>query len=71
MAEEVNVGLPQNLDVDSKYTIRVTALDASGAVVAGVKVDKVVITGDLSGSPLIDDGGFVSGDWQLVPGPGA
>ena len=63
--------MPQRMLVDDGYTIRVTAVDSSGSVVSTAKVTKVVLTGDLSGTPPPDGGGTVSGDWFLVPGPGA
>ena len=71
MAQEVNIGMPEDLLVDDGYTLRVTAVDANGSIVSGVKVNKVVFTGDLSGTPPVDGGGIVQGDWFLVPGPGA
>ena len=71
MAQELNIGMPEALNVDDGYTIRVTAVDSSGAVVSGVKVATVTLTGDLSGTPPPDGGGGTSGDWFLVPGPGA
>ena len=73
MAQEVNVGLPQDLDLQQGYTLRVTALDSNGAPVAGVKVSTVVITAD-DGSVASSSGGggtVAVGEWFLVPGQGA
>lgn len=60
MAQPLNVGMPDNIDVAPLYTLRVTALDpATGSVVAGVKVTTVVIEGAGSGD-------LTSGDFSVA-----
>lgn len=68
MAQPLIAPLPQELDLDSGYVIRITALDpSSGAVVAGVQVSSVIIMArNLSGSTPAD---LAVGEWVLVPGP--
>jgi len=62
--------MPQDIDIESGYTLRVANLDVNGAAVSGVKVGTMVIT-----ATLIDvtpgSGGDLGGNWFLVPGPGA
>lgn len=69
MAQELNIGLPQGLDVGPNYTIRVTGIDpTTGSVVSGVNVNKVVFTvAQIQGTP--DQ--LQTGSWLLVPGPNA
>lgn len=69
MANKVDAGMPQSLDLTAGYTLRVTAVDSSGALVANVKVGDVVITADqVVGMPA---SGNLGGQWFLVPGPAA
>lgn len=59
--------MPQDLDLTSGWTIRVTAVDASGSLVSGVNVSGMGITAD---APLGADGGTLEvGPFMLVPGP--
>jgi hypothetical protein len=67
MAEKIDVAMPQNLDLPGAWTIRATAVDASGSVVAGVKVGPLLIVGDSPTSPTGTE--LVTGDFLLVPGP--
>lgn len=69
MAQPIDIGMPESLDIGPQYTLRVTALDpASGNLVSGVVVDKVVLTvGLITGTAE----GLETGNWFLVPGPGA
>ena len=71
MAQPLDVNMPEGLDVQKGYTLRVTALDpTTGATVAGVNITTVVITADqLEG--FSGGGGGGPGDWLIVPGPGA
>lgn len=63
--------MPESLDVAPGYTIRVTAIDpTTGALVAGVSINTVVITAE-QGSSNVGTGGGPAGDWQLIPGPNA
>lgn len=63
--------MPESLDVQAGYTIRVTALDpTTGALVSGVKVTTVVLTADQVQN-FSGGGGGPAGEWLLVPGPGA
>ena len=65
----INAGMPEDLDIGAGYTIRVTALDATtGNQVSGVNIDQVVLTAtQVSGTPAE----LETGDWFLMPGPGA
>ena len=57
MAQPINVGMPQNVDIPPGYTLRVTAINpTSGAQVAGVVVDQVVI--EASGDGDLSSGNF-------------
>ena len=61
--------MPPNLDVGPGYTLRVTALDPNtGGLVSNVNVNTVTFT-----VALIEGnaGGLETGQWFLVPGPGA
>ena len=70
MAVPINAPMPANLDLGPGFTLRVTALStADGSVVSAVNVsDLSILATDVQG-----DGGasLVTGDWFLVPGPGA
>lgn len=71
MAAPVQAAMPSSLDLTNGYTVRVTALDPStGALVAGVKIQTVVLTADNLGGGGVGGGGG-GGAWFLVPGPGA
>jgi hypothetical protein len=69
MAEKIDVAMPQNLDLPGAWTIRATAVDATGAVVTGVKVGPLLIVGDSPTSPTGQE--LAVGPFMLVPGPGA
>ena len=69
MAEKIDVAMPQNLSLPGAWTIRATAVDATGAAVAGVKVGPLLIVGNSPTSPTGE--GLVVGPFMLVPGPGA
>lgn len=69
MAPKLQASMPIDLDLPDGWTVRVTALDSAGAVVAAVKVSDMAIIAD---APL----GTVPsqlevGPFMLVPGPGA
>ena len=69
MPQPLIADLPQLLDLDSGYTLRITALDAAtGNQVAGVQVSKVIIMAANLGDPGTA-GDLEHGDWVLVPGP--
>lgn len=69
MAQPIDIDMPQDLDVGPTYTVRVTAIDPnSGALVSGVNVGTVVITAALVQGTA---GGLETGQWFLLPGPGA
>lgn len=70
MSEPLLAPMPQSLDLQPNYTLRVVALDpTTGSAVTGVTIGTVVITADnIAG---VEGGGVVYGDWFLVPGPGA
>lgn len=65
----IDAGLPEQLDIGPGYTLRVVGLDAAtGAAVAGVQIDQTAITAtQIVGTP----GELETGQWFLVPGPGA
>lgn len=67
MSQKLNVGLPQDLDLNGGWTIRATAVDSSGALVAGVNVSNMAIIAD---SPTSATGvELQTGPFMLVPGP--
>lgn len=65
----INAGLPEDLDIGSGYTLRVTALDpTTGNPVTGVTVSNLVFTAEqIAGTP----GELETGPFMLVPGPNA
>lgn len=70
MALKLDISMPSDITLQSTYSIRVTALDAStGALVSGVNIGKTVLTVD-SGS-VIESGDLSSGDFRLIAGPAA
>jgi hypothetical protein len=69
VAEKLDISMPPDVDLTQGFTLRVTAVDASGALVAGVKVGTVVITANVLGTGSLESGTF--GPFMLVPGPGA
>ena len=70
MANAVDAVLPQDLDLPDGYVVQWTAIDATGALVAGVVVNNVSLFGTHLPDATIDGGGTPS-DWFLVPGPGS
>ena len=69
MAQKLNVDLPEDLDLPASWTIRITAVDASGNTVTAVNVSNlgIIATDVVSG----DGSGLIVGPFMLVPGPGA
>lgn len=69
MAAPVKTSLPPGLSLADGWTIRLRAIDpTTGADVAGVIVtDATIQARSLTG----DTSGLESGDFKLVPGPGA
>lgn len=71
MAPPVLAPMPEALDVQTGYTIRVTAIDPiTGNTVPGVHITTVVLTASQAGGPVGGPGGS-AGQWFIVPGPGA
>lgn len=69
MAEKIDVSMPQDLDLTGGWTLRVTAVDSSGATVSGVNVSNMAIIAD---APLGSDVTQLEvGPFMLVPGPNA
>lgn len=70
MAQKIDANMPQDLDLGSGWTIRVTAVDPSGSLVSNVKVSNMSIVAD---APLGAEtgGGLAVGPFMLVPGPNA
>ena len=69
MAQKLDIGMPDQIDVGPTYTLRVTAVDpTTGALVSGVTVNTVVLTVALIAGTT---GGLETGQWFLVPGPNA
>lgn len=71
MAQKVNVPMPQDLDLVSGWSVRVTAVDSTGATVSAVKSSQFSIVADTPNPETADDlatGTFVVGTFQLVPG---
>ena len=68
MASKVDVNMPVDMDLDGGWSIRVTAVDTNGALVAGVNVSNMAILAD---SPTSSTGQELAvGPFMLVPGPG-
>lgn len=65
----INAGLPEDLDIGPRYTLRVTALDpTTGNPVSGVTMSNLIFTADqVEGTP----GELEVGPFMLVPGPNA
>jgi hypothetical protein len=68
MAQKLDVNMPQDLDLPDGWSVRVTALDATGALVNGVNVSNMAIIAD---APLGNVTELQVGPFMLVPGPGA
>lgn len=68
MSQKLDVNMPQDLDLTAGWTVRVTAVDASGVLVAGVNVSNMSIIAD---APLGASDVLSVGPFMLVPGPGA
>ena len=67
MANKLNVGMAQDLDLPAQWSLRVVGLSPTdGSTVANVTIDSLLITGD-SANPE----GLAYGPFMLVPGPGA
>lgn len=67
MSQPLILPLPPNIDLWDSCVIRVTALDSStGDTVSGVTVSQVNLE-----VTQLQGGTLDSGEWQLVPGPGA
>lgn len=72
MPQEIDIPMPPNLDIGATYKIRVTAVDpSSGALVSGVNIGSVVLTVDPVAFNPSDLSQLATGDWSLLPGPGA
>ena len=69
MAQKLDVSMPQDLDLTSAWSIRVTALDSSGALVSGVNVSNMSIVADTQDPDTADQ--LAVGPFMLVPGPNA
>lgn len=62
--------MPEDIDIQSGYGLRVTAVSsATGAIVPSVTVGQVVLTATPVGEG--DVAQVATGNWFLVPGPGA
>lgn len=62
--------MPEGLDMEAGYGLRVTALSAATREpVSGVSIGEVVLTATPVGDGSVSQ--VASGDWFLVPGPGA
>lgn len=70
MAAKLDVPMPPDLDLPDGWTVRVTAVDLTGALVTGVNVSQMAIIAD---APLGAGagGGLEVGPFMLVPGPNA
>lgn len=70
MAQKIAVQMPQDLDLVAGWTIRVTAVDSTGAVVSAVKVSNLAIIADQAVPQTAGETAQL-GPFMLVPGPGA
>lgn len=68
MATKLDIGMPQDLDLGSGWSIRVSAVDSAGAIVSGVNVSNMAIIAD---APLGNVETLQVGPFMLVPGPNA
>lgn len=69
MAQLLNVPMALDLDLRPGWSVRVTAVDALGALVSGVNVSNMSIIAD---SPTSQTGSELEvGPFMLVPGPEA
>lgn len=69
MAQIVNVPMPQDLDLLAGWTVRVSAVDATGATVSAVNVSGLSIIADAPTSATGIE--LAVGPFMLVPGPEA
>lgn len=69
MAQKLDVSMPQDLDLTASWSVRVTALDATGALVSGVNVSNMAIVADTQNPDTADQ--LAVGPFMLVPGPNA
>lgn len=72
MAQKLNVSMPQDLDLTGGWSVRITAVDASGNAVSGVNVSDMAIIADTPNPATSGDlggNGFTVGPYMLVPGP--
>ena len=69
MAQKLDVSMPQDLDLTASWSVRVTALDANGALVSGVNVSNMAIVADTANPDTADQ--LAVGPFMLVPGPNA
>lgn len=69
MAQPLKVSLPPGIDLWDACSIRVTAIDpTTGATAAGVQVQNVTL--QVTGTTVSLEQ-TQTGQWRLVPGPGA
>lgn len=70
MAQPLELPMPPDYDLDQRYQVRVTAIDATtGSVVPGVNVGAVTLMVDNVAGGDLTSGTF--GPFMLVPGPSA
>lgn len=68
MAQPIDTGLPENLDLDQDYTLRFIALDATaGTEVTTVTIENASFTAAPLGQTTAED--LQVGPYMLVPGP--
>lgn len=69
MAQKLNAGMPDSLDLTESWQILFAAVDpTSGADVSGVKVSNAMLVVELVQGDATD---LPVGPFMLVPGPGA
>jgi hypothetical protein len=70
MAQPLTVPFPPNLVLTDGWVVKIVAVDAAtGAAVSGVKITEALMQVE-----VIEGGGgdsLATGQWFLVPGPGA
>lgn len=75
MAQKLDGGIPDGMDLDQNWKLVFAAVDpTTGAAVAGVTISSVgILVKQLApGSPSdLNNGPFKTGPFMLVPGPGA
>jgi hypothetical protein len=70
VAQPLSVAFPPNLVLTDGWVVKIAAVDpATGAAVSGVTITEALMQVEVIGGAGGDT--LASGQWALVPGPGA